>query len=228
MPTSKKSIFESILAVQKYCAVEGLPKNQQGHQYKFRGIDSLLKLMSAALTENGLVIVPRITDCVREEIKTTKGVQYYTRLTIEYTVANAAGETIVAVGKGEALDPHDKGMGKAQSYAYKNTMFQLFAIPIAGVLDDTDNDQPAEPMQLAEDPKAQQNKPAKKALKPVTPEVLKWFGNQLATRQREMPALLSIAEEKFGPNAITEQQIMESMWEQIDPREVPELVEALS
>lgn len=201
---------------------ESLTKDTKAHNYKYAKLDQYHENIQAAFSKVGLSYIQTIETGDKAVRATTM-------------IMHESGEWIEGDGP---WVPWTIKQNAAQDVGSATTYAKRYSLSSVAAIESCDDD--AQSQKVPEGEKPDEPKPQKKtkanakpqqdkpALKPVTPEVLKWFGGQLATRQREMPALLSIAEEKFGPNAITEQQIMDSMWEQIDPREVPELAEEFS
>lgn len=160
MPTAKSTIHLDLIKVAGLIAEEGLDKTEKGHHFNYRGIDGLLSLMSKVLKQAGVVIIPVVRDWETIDQPGKNGKAWQTRVVVDYTLCNGAGDSVVATAAGEAMGSDDKGIGKAMSYAYKNCMFQLFAIPLKGQVEDTDADQeynddnPMVPNELAAPPKA--------------------------------------------------------------------------
>jgi len=127
------SIWETISAVQKEVSEKGIAKDQSGYQFKFRGIDQVYNTLSPIFASCGLVVLPKVVHWDTVERKGAKGgIQFHTKVTVEYTLGCKSGEALVITGCGEAFDNADKSTSKALSMAYKTTMFQLLCIPLEG------------------------------------------------------------------------------------------------
>lgn len=94
------------------------------------------------MNKYGVVIYPIKQDYTRtdEEVTKydgTKGINRVSDVNVVYQVINIHNpqEKFETVASGTGVDTQDKGVGKAQTYAYKNMLLKLFAIPTG---DDTD------------------------------------------------------------------------------------------
>lgn len=137
-----KAVYSVIAAVSRTLAVTGIGKTRKNDQqgYSFRGIDEVLNALSPALTEAGLVILPRMTErTVTERVTAKGGVLFYTVVRAEFDfVAVSDGSVHTVVTYGEAMDSGDKSTNKAMSAAYKYAAFQTFCIPLEGMGADAD------------------------------------------------------------------------------------------
>ena len=106
---------------------------QQMGSYSFRSIDDVVNACSGPMNRNGLVIIPAMTE-TKSETWNDKWRKEYARY--RFRIMHVSGEWIETEMVAQALDNGDKGLGKATSYAYKELLTRLFAIPTG---DDTEN-----------------------------------------------------------------------------------------
>lgn len=117
------------------------------NSYKAISIEKVVKAVGEKMNKYGIVIYPIQQNYTRTDER-IMGIDYKTKEKIEkinrisdvdvvYQVVNIHNpkETLTTVASGTGVDTQDKGVGKAQTYAYKNMLLKLFAIPTG---DDTD------------------------------------------------------------------------------------------
>jgi hypothetical protein len=129
-------VYQAIAAVCGYMAKTGLAKDRKNEQqhYNFRGIDDVYNVLSSALAEQKLVILPRVMERQLTERQTAKGgVLFYVVLKVEFDfVSSVDGSKHTVITYGEAMDSGDKATNKAMSAAYKYAALQAFCIPTIG------------------------------------------------------------------------------------------------
>ena len=99
---------------------------QQMGGYSFRTIDDVVNACSGPMNRNGLVIIPAMIE-TKSEAWNDKWRKEYARY--RFRIMHVSGEWIETEIVAQALDNGDKGLGKATSYAYKELLTRLFAIP---------------------------------------------------------------------------------------------------
>ncbi|MGL5381155.1 ERF family protein [Clostridium sp.] len=117
------------------------------NSYKAISIEKVVKAVGEKMNKYGVVVYPIQQQYTRTDEK-VKGIDYKTKAEVEkinrisdvdvtYQVVNIHNpqETMITVASGTGVDTQDKGIGKAQTYAYKNMLLKLFAIATG---DDTD------------------------------------------------------------------------------------------
>ena len=126
--------------------IEGLQKDDEvgfgKSAYKAISIEKVVKVVGEKMNKYGIVIYPIQQNYTRTDERVVKkdggeGVNRISDVDVTYQVVNIHNpiETITTVASGTGVDTQDKGIGKAQTYAYKNMLLKLFAIPTG---DDTD------------------------------------------------------------------------------------------
>lgn len=110
--------------------------------YKAISIEKVVKNVGDKMNKYGIVVYPIQQQYTRTDEEVTKkdgskGVNRVSDVDVTYQVVNIHNpqEQIITVASGTGVDTQDKGVGKAQTYAYKNMLLKLFAIPTG---DDTD------------------------------------------------------------------------------------------
>ena len=110
--------------------------------YKAISIEKVVKVVGEKMNKYGVVIYPISQTYNRTDERVikkdgTEGINRISDVDVTYQVVNIHNpqEQIITVASGTGVDTQDKGIGKAQTYAYKNMLLKLFAIPTG---DDTD------------------------------------------------------------------------------------------
>lgn len=142
---TRKEIFTSLALVNK--ALDAIAKDQQGYNYKFRGINQVMNAISPLFKKEEILVAKKVLDTkheVRYSIETIERTDkqgivtsttkekkerwcFYRCLYIFTSMKD--GSTFEVEGYGEANDGDDKGTGKAISNAYKYVIFEMFNIP---------------------------------------------------------------------------------------------------
>lgn len=113
--------------------MDAVPKSkdmQEGPRYKYRSIDQIKNATNPLLAKHGVFYCPKVKGR-KTTIKQTKSgttMSHYV-LRVLYTLYAEDGSFIEAEVYGEASDSSDKGIGKAESYAEKVMLCQVFNIP---------------------------------------------------------------------------------------------------
>lgn len=201
---------------------ESLTKDTKAHNYKYAKLDQYHENIQKAFGTLGLSYIQTI-ETGDKAVRATTMIMHESGEWIE-----GDGPWVPWTIKQNAA----QDVGSATTYAKRYSLSSVAAIESC---DDDAQSQAVPKGEKPDDPKPQKKtkantKPqkAKPLHKPVTPVAIEYLGKLLATRKNTLEDVLRMANEQFGPDAISEQQIMDSMWEQIDPKEVPELVEGLS
>lgn len=135
-------IYAAMLKAQSEFGAVGKHKENTFDRYKFRSIDDLYEVAHRAFVAVGIFCVPTLRD-ERGEDRPTKndGAQRLVHVTVEYRFYAADGSSVAVTAGGEGSDRGDKALNKAMSSAYKNALFQTFAIPLAGA-DEAETESP--------------------------------------------------------------------------------------
>ena len=128
-----KKIYRALVNIADGLRKEGIAKGKKcagGGNFAYRGIDDVYAAVSPLLASNSVIIRP-VTIERLEDVQAGK--MRLVRINVQYEAISAEdGSSVAFAGIGEGCDTSDKAAGKALSYAYKNALFQLFAIPVEG------------------------------------------------------------------------------------------------
>lgn len=162
-----KQIIGALNTVMKSCGYVQKTGKNAFHGYKYAGEGDLLEKLRPAMVENGLILIPSVTE------QSTIDEYGNTRVRVEYTLAHVSGEIwphpIVAQGCGNDRNKNgvgDKGLYKAITGANKYLLFKLFQIETGD--DPEATEQPAEPVKAAG--QAPSTKPTASAAQPPASE----------------------------------------------------------
>jgi len=149
-----RTIFKALTAVQADLAAHGIAKADTNtfDNYKFRGIDAVLNALAPLLSKHGVVIIPSVTSSEIRTVPTAKGgTQNHAKVTVDYTLYDAEGDSITHSFAGEGMDRGDKSLNKACTAAFKYFLFEAFCIPVEGT-PDADRESPEIGLVVAPDP----------------------------------------------------------------------------
>lgn len=131
MPTTTPPlIYAKMCAIMGALDAIGKGRKNTQQNYAFRGIDDCLNALHGPLAEHGVFYTAAVRDIAQREYttKTGTGMLHFT-LTAAYTFWAADGSSVTYEAVGEASDSGDKAAGKAQAYALKVALLQVFCIP---------------------------------------------------------------------------------------------------
>ena len=130
MPTSQPLIYARMAAVMAAVGAISKDRNNEQQRYKFRGIDDAMNALHGPLAEAGVIYTAAIRDVKQREYVTKTGTaMLHITLICAYTFWAADGSCVTFEALGEASDSGDKAAGKAQAYALKVALLQVFCIP---------------------------------------------------------------------------------------------------
>lgn len=123
-------IFSKIAEVMKEVDYIGKGRKNAAQGYNFRGIDDVYNTLHAPFSKAGIFVTNQILKRETAQVPTKSGgLQQHVVLHIRYTLHASDGSSVTTEASGEAMDSGDKAEGKAQSYALKVALMQLFCIP---------------------------------------------------------------------------------------------------
>lgn len=129
-------VYTAISGVMAKLAKVGISKDRNNTQqgYKFRGIDDVYNALAPHMSEEKLLILPRVLSrIVTERITQKGGTLFYVVLDVEFDFVSAVdGSKHTIRVCGEAMDSGDKATNKAMSAAYKYACMETFCIPTEG------------------------------------------------------------------------------------------------
>ena len=137
-------IKKKILAVM--AEIGFIEKNQQGYDFKFRGIDDFYKALYPLFVKHGIFITSEILKHQREERVTSKGrTLLYSIIDVKFTFHCEDDSTVSCVITGEGMDSGDKATNKAMSIALKYALMQMFLVPTEELKDPDSESHQVEP-----------------------------------------------------------------------------------
>lgn len=164
METSEKKplIYGKIMSVMKEIKAIGKTSRNEQQKFMFRGIDDMYNAIHPLFQQNGIFIIPKITNhiIVEREIEKDNGRKskfYHVTIDADFTFFAEDGSSVTSQMKGEAIDYGDKGTNKAMSIALKYSLMQMFLIPTQD-LKNLDPDKVV-PLEKAEEPKVEKANP---------------------------------------------------------------------
>ena len=138
MENKTPEIFTSLQAVND--DLNGIKKDQQGFNYKFRGIDQVMNTIGPLFKKHGIIVrrqnVTLTLETVDREVRGKPAKTNHTLLQADYVfVSTKDGSELSSTGFGEGEDKGDKGVSCATSNSYKYVIFEMFNIPSEDLLD---------------------------------------------------------------------------------------------
>lgn len=119
------SVVQLVARVMQDVRSVGKADTNSHFGFKFRGIDTVLDAVGAALRKHGVVVIPEL----RERLMAVVDKKQHVHVTVAYTFYGPRGDHITAVVPGEAMDQQDKAVAKAMSVAFRTALIQALAIP---------------------------------------------------------------------------------------------------
>lgn len=119
------TVVEAMTAAMR--DVRSVKKSDTNSHFKFnfRGIDTVLDAVGPAFRSHGVVVTPELQSIDFRD--SSKGAHVV--VVVKYVFTGPAGDSIVAVVPGEAMDQQDKASSKAMSVAFRTALIQALAIP---------------------------------------------------------------------------------------------------
>ena len=114
-----------------------MTKDQQGYNYKFRGIDKVLSTLGP-LFKKHKILVRRMPIDIRMDKFVDKKENIFNHAVIRCNycfVSTIDGSEFVSYGFGEGMDKGDKALSCATSNSYKYVIFEMFNIATEDQLD---------------------------------------------------------------------------------------------
>lgn len=147
MSDTSKNLYQRISAVMQN--IQYLQKDDTvgggNYGYKAISIEKVMEVVRASMIEHGLVILPvaqqhSLVDYERPG-KQGNSIVSLTTVDVQYKIVNTdnPAEFELLGSSGTGVDPQDKGVGKAMTYAHKNLALRLFMIPTGDDADKVHN-----------------------------------------------------------------------------------------
>jgi hypothetical protein len=111
--------------------IEPVKKKRQASQFKFRGVEDAMNMLSPILAKNGVFPTTHRIDDIRsldvESKNGTRGSHYVRRYTFRFFAED--GSYVDTIADGEAIDFGDKASNKCYSVAYREALWKMFVVP---------------------------------------------------------------------------------------------------
>jgi ERF superfamily. len=113
-------------------------------RYAYRGVDRVVRALSASMRKHGLVMVP-VASAIPEYISVTTSQgkpASMVRILVTYRIylsATPAQDPLEVTVPGEAMDSGDKAVSKAMSVAWRTALLQTFFLPTEDPDPDSEN-----------------------------------------------------------------------------------------
>lgn len=116
------NIYQKINAVME--EVEAIQKEDKkvNNQYRFVSHDAVAKALHRPLTKHGIVTIPTVADIKQEGNRTE------IKLDVTFINCENPEDKFTVSFPGYGIDPSDKGIGKAISYAFKYCLLKTFCL----------------------------------------------------------------------------------------------------
>lgn len=142
-----RNVHEALTFVMRNVGAISKDRKNTTQNFEFRGIDDVYNELHHWVAEAGLIAVPKLLEHQQMEKPTNKGgvsLHHVVKVAYYWQAEDGSRQEEAAVVMGEAADTGDKGLGKAQQYAFKTFLLQSFLIPTKG-----DNDPDAQSVEWA-------------------------------------------------------------------------------
>lgn len=145
MPTALaavRAVMQEVTAVSKDDQFNGGQT-----RYAYRGVDRVVKAISASMRKHELVIIPEAMGLPEYQPVTTSNGKpaSLVRVLVKYTVYGPDGSFIEVTVPGEAMDSSDKAVSKAMSVAWRTMLLQTFFLPTEEPDPDSEHTELGEP-----------------------------------------------------------------------------------
>lgn len=146
--TQVKNIFQRINEVMK--EVEAVQKESKkvNNMYTFVSHDAVTKALHMPMVRAGIVMVTDVAELTRDGNKTTA------KMYLTFVNIDEPSDRFTVTSYGDGIDPQDKGIGKAVSYAVKYGLLKTFCLETG---DDVEKDsieyEPTKPEAKVKEPK---------------------------------------------------------------------------
>jgi len=118
----KLNIYQKINAVMKEVKVIQKESKKVNGQYTFVSHDAVTGALHMPMAEHGIVMIPTIVELTQDGNRTVA------KMDISFVNADDPADRIVVQYFGYGIDPSDKGIGKAVSYAVKYALLKQFCL----------------------------------------------------------------------------------------------------
>jgi len=122
MTKQSLNIYQRLNAVMTELAYVQKENKKVNNQYTFVSHDAVTAAVRGPMVKFGILPIPTVISCVREGNMTIMELQ------VDFVNIDKPDDRVVTTSFGYGIDPQDKGVGKARSYAIKYAYLQQFAL----------------------------------------------------------------------------------------------------
>lgn len=116
------NIYQRIVAVMKEVKYVQKSDRKVNNMYSFVTHDSVSAALHEPMANHGIVMVPSVAELIQDGNRTI------IKMEISFINADDPTDKITVHHYGYGIDPQDKGIGKAISYAVKYALLKLFCL----------------------------------------------------------------------------------------------------
>jgi len=117
-----KNIHQRMLAVYEEVTTIQKEDKKVNNQYKFVSHDAVIKALHEPLVKNGICLEVSTNECEQDGNRTKIS------MLIKFVNVDNPTNFIEVKSYGYGIDPQDKGIGKAVSYAFKTALLKNFCL----------------------------------------------------------------------------------------------------
>jgi hypothetical protein len=116
------NIYKRVNLVMKEVTYVQKENKKVNNQYTFVSHDAVARTLHEPMAKHGIVMIPTIVDLEQDGNRTK------VKMDISFVNIDNPTDKITITQYGYGIDPQDKGIGKAQSYAVKYALLKLFCL----------------------------------------------------------------------------------------------------
>lgn len=116
------NIYKRVNLVMKEVTYVQKENKKVNNQYTFVSHDAVARTLHEPMATHGIVMIPTIVDLEQDGNRTK------VKMDISFVNIDNPTDKITITQYGYGIDPQDKGIGKAQSYAVKYALLKLFCL----------------------------------------------------------------------------------------------------
>lgn len=195
------NIYQRVNCVMKDVTYVKKENKKVNGMYTFVSHDAVTGTLHEPMSKYGIVMIPNIAELEQDGNRTK------VKMEISFINIDHPEDKIVITQYGYGIDPQDKGIGKAQSYAVKYALLKLFCLETGDDVEkDNINYEPAKPVVdpvLLKKAMNERKKEIADLVDPLHIEELKTYFAQLKQTfksQKEEEIILCLPAEEFVKN----------------------------
>jgi hypothetical protein len=119
---NKMNIYQRVNCVMKEVTYVQKESKKVNGQYTFVSHDAVTGRLHEPMAKHGIVMIPSIVELTQDGNRTA------VKMEIHFVNIDEPNDKITVIQYGYGIDPQDKGIGKAQSYAVKYALLKLFCL----------------------------------------------------------------------------------------------------